>query len=146
MYDHILIPTDGSAEAAAATEHAIGLASAFDATVHALYVIDLPGSLRAPSVRDDEVTMRREYREYGEAVTQEVAETAAEAGVDSVGVLRSGSVHEEILDYAEEEGMDLVVMGTAYEGKFDALLGGTVERVVRTSTVPVTSLRLSEGV
>ncbi len=144
MYDHILVPTDGSAEAATATEHAIELASAFDATVHALYVVDLPGSLRAPSIRDDEVSMRREYREYGKAVTEEVADTAAGAGVDAVGILRTGSVHEEVVDYAEDEGMDLVVMGTAYEGKFGALLGGTTERVVRTSTVPVTSIRTPE--
>lgn len=145
MYDDILVPTDGSAEAATATEHAIELARALDATVHALYVIDLPGSVRAPSIREDEVTMRREYREYGETVTEEVADTASEVGVDAVGVVRTGSVHEEITDYAEDRGMDLVVMGTAYRGKFGAILGGTTERVVRTATVPVTSIRMDEG-
>jgi nucleotide-binding universal stress UspA family protein len=144
MYDDILLPTDGSAEAAKATEHAIELAAAFDATVHALYVIDLPGSIRAPSIRDDEVTMRREYREYGEAVTREVIETAAEMGIEARGVIKTGSVHEEITEYARREGMDLIVMGSAYRGKFGALLGGTTERVVRTSTVPVTSIRMNE--
>ena len=54
MYDHILVPYDGSDEARRGAEHGIELAEALDATVHALYVIDLPGTPRALALRDDE--------------------------------------------------------------------------------------------
>ncbi|MGM0606333.1 MAG: universal stress protein [Halobacteriota archaeon] len=142
MYDRILIPTDGSDEAEKGVKHGVELAAAVGATVHALYVIDLPGSPRTVYLRDDEEEMRERYREFGEEVTGAVADMAAEAGADCVTVQRSGSVHEEITDYATDEDMDLIVMGTSFRGKFGALLGGDAEKVVRTSEVPVTTIRM----
>ena len=58
--------------------------------------------------------------------------------------MKSGSVHEEIADYAEDEDIDVIVMGTAYRGKMGALFGGEAEKVVRTSTVPVTTVRMRD--
>jgi nucleotide-binding universal stress UspA family protein len=142
MYDSVLIPFDGSDEGELAVEHGIELASALGAAVHALYVIDLPGAPRTVYVRDDEEEMREEYRAYGEEVTNEVCEAAADAGVDCVPAIKSGNVAEEIVDYAEDEGMDAIVMGSAYRGTLGAILGGTTDKVVRTSTVPVISHRM----
>lgn len=143
MYDTILVPYDGTDEARRGAEHAIDLAAAVGATVHALYVIDLPGTPRTVYVRDDEESMREEYRAYGEGVTGEVCEMAAEAGVECEAVIRSGAPAEEIVTYAEEEGMDAIVMGSAYQGKFRAVLGSTSDKVVRTSTVPVITTRMT---
>ncbi|PSQ09701.1 universal stress protein [Halobacteriales archaeon QS_5_70_15] len=141
MYDHILLPYDGSKEARKGAEHGIDLAAAVGATVHALYVIDLPGAPRTAYVRDDEEEMREEYREYGEEVTAEVCEMAAEAGVECETAIRSGTPAEEIVDYAEDEGMGAIVIGSAYRGRFRALLGSTADKVVRTSSVPVITTR-----
>jgi len=41
MYEHILVPTDGSDVAEAAVDHALDLAEKYDAEVHALYVVDI---------------------------------------------------------------------------------------------------------
>lgn len=144
MYDRILVPTDGSEQAKKGINHAIELAAALDATIHALYVIDLPGVPRALSLRDDEEEMRKRYREYGAEVTGAVRDLASEAGVECVTAMVTGSVHEEIADYAEEEKIDVIVMGTAYRGKVGALLGGDAEKVVRTSTIPVTTVRMRD--
>jgi len=141
MYDSILIPTDGSDDAKRAAEHGVQLAAAFDATVHALYVIDLPGTPRTVYLRDDEDEMREEYEKYGEEVTGDVADLAAEHGVECVTAIRSGAVHERIVDYADDEGIDGIVMGTGYKGKLGGLLGSVAEKVVRTSDVPVTTIR-----
>jgi nucleotide-binding universal stress UspA family protein len=145
MYDRILIPTDGSDEARKATEHGVELASALGATIHTLYVIDLPGVPRAPSIRDDEEDMREEYEQYGQKVTGEVCDAAAEAGVECVSATRSGTIHEEIVAYANDEDADVIVMGTEYQGRFGALLGSISEKVVRTSDVPVISIRRGEA-
>jgi nucleotide-binding universal stress UspA family protein len=144
MYGRILIPTDGSDEARKAAEHGIDLAAALDATIHTLYVMDLPGVPRAPSLRDDEEAVREEYEQYGKRVTSEVSDMATEAGVRCTSALRSGTVHEEIVRYAIDEGADTIVMGTGYQGQFGALLGTVAEKVVRTSTVPVISTKMSE--
>lgn len=144
MYDTILIPFDGSNEARRGAEHGIELAANLGASVHTLYVIDLPGAPRTVYVRDDEQEMREEYRAYGEEVTQELCEEASDAGVDCTTAIRSGSPGEEIVDYAEEEGMDAIVVGTGYRGKLGSLIGSTAERVVRTATVPVVTVRQTQ--
>jgi len=143
MYDTILVPYDGSDEARRGAEHGIELAAAVGASIHALYVVDLPGAPRALSIRDDEESMREEYHSYGEEVTGEVCRMAGEAGVECEGVIRSGAPSEEIVEYADEEGLDAIVIGSAYRGKFPNLLGSTSEKVVRTSTVPVVTTRMT---
>lgn len=145
MYDRILIPTDGSDEAKKAAEHGIELAAALGATVHTLYVMDLPGVPRALSLRDDEDAVRGEYEQYGQRVTSDVCDMAADADVECVTALKSGTVHEEIARYADDEGADAIVMGTGYQGRFGALLGTIAERVVRTATVPVISTKMTEA-
>ena len=145
MYDTILIPYDGSKEARRGAEHGIDLATAVGADVHALYVIDLPGAPRALSIRDDEEEMREEYRTYGEDVTNEICDLATDAGLECTTAIKSGSPGEEIVEYAEDEGIDAIVIGSAYQGRFGSLLGSTSEKVVRTSSVPVVTTRLQSN-
>ena len=142
MYEHILIPYNGSEESRNGAKHGIELAAALGSTVHGLYVIDLPGAPRALSLRDDEEDLRAEYRNYGEKVLGEFQQMATDAGVDSESSMRSGSISEEIVDYAADEGMDVIVMGTGYRGKVGSLIGGKADRVVRTATVPVVTRRM----
>jgi nucleotide-binding universal stress UspA family protein len=143
MYDQILIPYDGSDESRKGAEHGIQLAAALDASVTALYVIDLPGAPRALALRDDEEEMRAQYREYGEEILNEICDVAGEHGVDCSTVMKTGSPAEEITDFADSEGMDAIVMGSAYRGKIGTILGGTADRVVRTSRVPVVTQRMN---
>jgi nucleotide-binding universal stress UspA family protein len=56
--------------------------------------------------------------------------------------MRTGKPSEEIVAFAEEEGMDAIVMGSAYKGTLGSLLGGTTDRVVRSATVPVVTQRM----
>lgn len=142
MYDTILIPYDGSDEGRKGAEHGIELAAELGSTVHALYVIDLPGAPRSVYLRDDEEEVRERYREYGEEATDEIGDLAAEQDVECTTAIKLGSVSETIVEYAEEEGLDAIVMGSAYRGKLGSLLGSTMEKVVRTATVPVVTHRM----
>ncbi|MFC5972133.1 universal stress protein [Halomarina salina] len=142
MYQHILIPYDGSEEGLRGATHGIELASAVGATAHALYVIDLPGVPRALSLRDDEEQLREEYNAYADKILDQIQEVAAEHGVECETDRRSGSVAEEISDYAEENDMDVIVLASAYRGRIGTLLGGTTDKVVRTATVPVLTQRM----
>lgn len=141
MYDHILVPTDGSEEAREAADYAIELASHFDATVHALYIVE-PATITLPSeaMRHEEV--RDEYRAWGEEVTTDVVDRAAEHGLDGVKTVSEGPPHEEINRYAAENGVDLVVMGTAGQtGLRERLLGSVTEKTARVSDVPILIVR-----
>jgi len=143
VYQHILIPYDGSDEGLRGAVHGIELAAALGADVTALYVIDLPGVPRALSLRDDEEQLREEYEEYADKILTQIQGIAAdEYGVDCETATRSGSPAEEITDYAEDEEMDVVVMASAYRGRIGTLLGGTTDKVVRTAEVPVLTQRM----
>ena len=141
MYETILIPYDGSDEGEMGARHGIELAAALGAEVHALYVIDLPGAPRALSIRDDEEQMRKEYNDYADRILDEISEVAGDHGVDCTTATRSGSPSEEIVEYADEEGVGAIVMGSGFRGKIGTLLGGTADKVVRTATVPVITKR-----
>ncbi|MFP4589907.1 MAG: universal stress protein [Halobacteriales archaeon] len=140
MYDNILIATDGSEIAKIAAEHGIELAKATGATVHALYVVETQAHyILTVGLGDEDMA---EYREYGEDVVENVVEVASDTGIDGVGVVKSGGVADEIVEYAEEHDVDLIVMGATGRSAVDKyLIGSTAEKVVRTAECPVLTIR-----
>ncbi|MFB6195302.1 MAG: universal stress protein [Haloplanus sp.] len=134
MYDDILLPTDGSDPATAAAGHAIDLADRYDATVHALYVVDSRMSPVSSALEESEL---RDLLD-GPPPTEPVATRCRDRSVAVRTALRAGVPHEEIVDYCRTNGIDLVVMGThGRTGVARHLLGSTAERVVRTADRPV---------
>ncbi|SDQ97306.1 universal stress protein [Natronobacterium texcoconense] len=104
MYDAILVPTDGRENTERAIEEAVGLAVAHDATLHALYVIN--SAEIAPGIDFDDL------EPIGEEAVAYVADQAREAGVSDVQAqVQHGLRHRAILEYADEQNVDLIVMG-----------------------------------
>jgi nucleotide-binding universal stress UspA family protein len=138
MYDNILIPTDGSEQAANAVEEGLRLAEQLGATVHALHVVDEFEAKIAPITGPQE-EKRAEYVEYGERATDEVAALAAEAGLDCVTAVETGIAHRKIAGYVEDNDIDLVVIGSrGLGGVGEMLLGSTADKVIRLVEKPVT--------
>ena len=142
MYDRILVPTDGSSETERAVEHAAELAVAHGAELHGVYVVNsatfagLPMETSWEGVGDV-------LREEGEAALERVEEIAAAHGVAATSRVLEGSPSRRIVEYAEAEDCDLVVMGTHGRGGIDRLLLGSVaEGVVRASSVPVLTVQV----
>lgn len=141
MYDTILIPYDGSTDASEGAKHGVDLADALGATVHALYVIQEGTNPWSSESLEDQL---EQAQGHGEQVTGEVADMAAEAGVECVQETVVGPrVYEEINEYVEEEGIDAIVMGSGFRGSIGGILGSTADRVLRSATVPVTVIRRS---
>jgi len=141
MYEDILVPTDGSTGASAALAEAIELAAQFDATVHSLYVVDV-ASVGAEA---GTVDLIESFEQMGEDATEAAATRARDADVEATGSVATGSPHRAILDYVDDQGIDLVVMGThGRTGLERYLLGSVTEKVVRTADVPVLTVRADE--
>ena len=142
MYEDILVPTDGSAGASTALEEAIDLAAAFDATVHSLYVVDVA----SVGPETGAVDLVESFEQMGEDVTAAAATRVRDAGVDATAHVTTGSPHRSILEYADEHGADLIIMGThGRTGLERYLLGSVTEKVVRTADVPVLTVRAAES-
>jgi nucleotide-binding universal stress UspA family protein len=144
MYDHILVPTDGSVGVERAVEHAVDLAETHEATLHALYVVNTASYSSMPMETSWE-HVRDMLGEEGERALERVGDIADGEGVPVESVVVDGSPSREIVRYAEDEPCDLVVMGTHGRGGIDRLLLGSVaERVVRASRVPVLTVRVGD--
>lgn len=137
MYSKVLFPTDGSVDATEALTHALDLAQQYGATLHTLYV-DPP---------DDEPALLDETGEAlsGEQIIEDVRTRANEVGLEVVSELRHGDPSTAILEYATEADIDLVVMATRGRTGLDRyILGSVTEDVVRSSDVPVLTVRMPE--
>lgn len=148
MYEDVLIPTDGSEAAAAALDHAIELAKRYDARLHTLYVVDAAayetvaesGAFATHETGPEIIVEALE--DAGQAATERIESAAADENLDVVAEVRQGTPEDDILAYADERDIDLVVMGThGRDGLDRVLLGSVTERVVRNSSVPVLTVR-----
>ncbi|MFC6766407.1 universal stress protein [Natrinema soli] len=138
MYQDILVPTDGSDGTRRSLTHGLAIAERFDATIHALSVVP-EGPLG--TLQTDEAIPA------AERAVERIEAEATREGVDIVTAVERGVPHEEILAYADDHGIDMIVMGTQGRTGLDRVLVGSVtERIVRMADVPVVTVRLNDEI
>jgi nucleotide-binding universal stress UspA family protein len=146
QFRHILAPTDFSEYSKQAVASALALAKKFGAKLTILHVIELPPypvegyvppSLSATFMDDLE-------RQATTDLAQLVPEADA-ANVEVARVMAVGTPYRTIIETAEAEQVDLIVMATAGRTGFSHLVMGSIaERVVRTASCPVLTIRPHE--
>ena len=137
MYESLLVPTDGSETVDRTLPHAVRLASDHDATIHALYVVDQrivranSGDLR------EEVTADLESQ--GRAAVETVADRAEEAGVAVETAVRHGTPDKEIVAYADEASVDVILIGPTGKTPREKVqgLGSVSDRVASDASTSV---------
>ncbi|MFC4406958.1 universal stress protein [Haloarchaeobius iranensis] len=140
-YTDVLLPTDGSEDAAAAAAPAIDLASTYGATLHVLGVVDVvreSGPFSAGGV--DQAYVDRLLDAEREGVDALADDCADRAGGDlaTERAAVTGTPSESIVEYVAEEGVDIVVMSSSGQSSLTGqLLGSTTDRVLRTVDEPV---------
>ncbi|MWV65741.1 universal stress protein [Halorubrum sp. JWXQ-INN 858] len=152
MYDSILVPTDGSRVANNAVDHAVDLAEKYDAEIHALFVADTDmvayslGTEQVDRIRQGNFGEMTELREDAQEATGYVRERGEAAGIEVVERHAGGRPHDVIADYARDNDIDLIVMGShGRSGVRRALLGSVTERTLRSTHVPVFVVDYVEG-
>lgn len=125
----LLLATDLSSRSDRALERSIDLARSHDAHLTILHVVDedLPAQLRSTMATAAEA-------EIGAAVTK--AGLSRPQGVSVL--IAEGRDHQTILDVAEKNGCDLLILGRHRDESVDKpLRGTTMERVLRQGRTPV---------
>ena len=139
----ILITTDLSEHSVAAFEHAFSLGLLYASKMFVLHVVDDAQSLfRLP--RHEEDTRLQTARAKGEGIERLNRFVVSHIGTERkvYPVVRSGVPESEILTFAEEENVDLIVMAThGWTGVKHIVLGSVAEKVVRYSSVPVLTVK-----
>jgi len=144
MYDRILLSTDGTVASRQAEAHAIELAAAHDAALHALYVVDedVVTAYSGDEYVDEAEGPEHGLEELGEETLSTLRRRASEAGLDVETAMRHGRPAETIVAYADDHGADLLVLGTKRRPEeYRALLGSVTDRVLRLTTRPATVVK-----
>jgi nucleotide-binding universal stress UspA family protein len=139
----ILITTDLSDFSLAAMEYATTFGLLYSSTLFLLHVLDYTPPKLLGRDRDAELRAHRLAAE-DEAMKELRDFIAKKIGPDVglVPVIRTGSPAHIIRHFAEEEGVDLIVMAThGRTGVRHILMGSVAEKVVRTSSVPVMTVK-----
>ncbi|BCB95506.1 universal stress protein [Dissulfurispira thermophila] len=139
----ILFPTDFSEGALNALPYAVDLAKSYGAKLymlHVIYDIATASGLYVPHISVDEM-----YKELDASARKELEKFGVDKRMDIKDVeytVIRGIPYEEILKFASEKNIDLIVIGThGRKGLDRVLFGSTAERVVRNASCPVLTVR-----
>lgn len=149
MYQHILLPTDGSPASAAAIQSALQFAREAGARVTALHV--LPEfhtfTLQAAQLEDTYESYMRETSDHAAAMLNVLASKAQAMGVRCETVMhRSDQPHRKIVETAQTHDCDLIIMAThGLTGLKGMVLGSQTHKVLLESSVPVLVFNASKA-
>lgn len=138
----ILVPLDFSANSSRALDYAHGLALKFDAALHLVHVCEVPSMMTA-SMDAYAIAYTDWSQRLGEEAEKQLLKiTPALRDVTVTTEVLFGTPAIAIIEAAETNGADLIVMGTHGHGAvMHVLMGNVAERVVRTAQCPVLTVR-----
>lgn len=142
MFKTILVPVDGSKHAACAVEMAVELARCHGSFVYLLHVIrdlSLPKEI-LEMIQSGQVTASRLeiLQDSAEIILENAKTKFEEAGITAVkSEYVLGDPASEILEYAGQHGVDLIVIGHRGLGPTRDLLGGVARKLVNMTSVSV---------
>jgi nucleotide-binding universal stress UspA family protein len=141
-FKQILVPVDFSETSDIALAYARALGESFGATLHVLHIVENPylsmgpTEMYVPPPQTFLADLEKEARARLDAMLP-----AAERDGTRV-VLRTGRPASEIIDYANAERIDLIVMGThGRTALAHMLMGSVTEKVLRIAPCPVLAVR-----
>ncbi|HWI17677.1 MAG TPA: universal stress protein [Vicinamibacterales bacterium] len=138
----IFVPVDFSSNSRRALDYARGLAEQFGAALHVVHVCEVP-TIMTPALDAYAIAYSDWSQRLGEeAEKQLLAIKASVGGVKVTTEVLFGSPASAIVESAEANAADLIVMGTHGHGAvMHVLMGNVAERVVRTASCPVLTVR-----
>lgn len=135
----ILVPVDESDPAQHAFDYAMTVAAALHATVDLLYVID-PAVISAGSYYIDYTQVASDVEAYKESANEylnSLINTAPKDVTINKEIL-AGSPAREVVRYANNEKVDLIIMGNSGKGAVSSLVMGSVSAyAIRHADCPV---------
>ena len=142
---NILVATDFGEAADSALSYGRELAGRFGATLHVLNVVEnfYVTTFGAETYAAFVPEMQRELENAArKRLDEALIDSDGSGPATRPAVMTSGSAAYAIVDYARENNIDLIVMGTHGRGALAHLMMGSVaERVVRLASCPVLTVR-----
>jgi len=129
MFNRILVPLDGSDVAEAILSEVEELASRISAEVILLEVLPETGVL--PTTAHQEYNKAKQYLD-------DIVQKLKNQGIKATATIRYGKPAEEIVDYAQTNGVDLIAMCThGRSGVSRWVFGSVAEKVLRGTSLSI---------
>ncbi|AKB54918.1 MULTISPECIES: universal stress protein [Methanosarcina] len=144
VFRNIMVATDGSERVRKAIFTAVEVAKLSEAKLYAVHVIELGGydSLIQSRSKEWNEAIKDQLIAEGKDATSYVENVGRAANVKVESVILEGNPAEEIVDFAEENDIGLIVIGTqGRTGVHRFLIGSVAENVIRQSNVRVLVVR-----
>ena len=143
MYKKILVPLDGSELSRKALDQAEKLAKTFDAEIILFQVVPFLPIYGSPELVTPLIVDEKQ-RESAEKYLTNLAEELKKRGLKVTAMVRTGQqVAVEIIDFAKETGVDLIVMCThGRSGITRWVLGSVTHKVLTRTETPILLLPL----
>lgn len=141
-FQRILVATDFSETSAYAVKYAIEMAKTFGAGLHVLHVLETEIPLMVDGIAYLPPGIIEEIEKSAASQLEQVIPPEERNKLSVTLALRRGSAFLEIIGYARDQKMDLIVIGTHGRGAIaHVLLGNVAEKVVRKAPCPVLTIR-----
>jgi nucleotide-binding universal stress UspA family protein len=147
LFSKILVPIDGSEPSFHAARIANNIAKKFNSEIIFLYVVVSPSKYEYASItgiitpkQDDMIIQnaKEEVKDWLNKIEDRVKEENPNIKLSTKVIITGVAIYGEIIQYAEQESIDLIVIGTrGRSGVKKLLLGSTASGVVQYSHCPV---------
>ncbi len=138
----ILIAIDGSETAKEAADFGVEMVGCSGAKVYVIYVIETTPYRSVPLDQIWSNSVLEEYEKEGHEATSYVEKIAKDAGMEVESRVLKGNPAEKIVTFAEDNNIDMIIMGSLGKGGYERLVMGSVsEKVMRHAKIPVLVVR-----
>jgi len=144
LYQHILVPIDGSETSMVAMKEAIKLGKALNSKITVVQVMALDPFIADAYVKTGETNeLIERTRTYLLDILEKAKQQFSNEGITVETKLQEGFVvHEEIIQAAQDLNADLIVMGShGRTGVRKLVLGSVAQKVLGESHIPVLIVR-----
>jgi len=140
MFEHILLPLDGSSLAELVLPHAVALSEAFNSKLTLLRVVYKDNDEEQNNIVNPMAWQIK--KSEAEAYLKSVHNHLAEVNVDSKIKIMEGKPAQQIIDFAQNEGVELIIMSSHGSSGVSAWnINSNVQKVLLRAFVPVMIIR-----
>ena len=139
----ILFPTDFSVASDYALSYAVSMAKRFKAEIFLIHVVDtsydisgfyIPHISVEKLIQEMEISAEAQLKKVGGKISRSVKAYKS--------AVKSGIPYKEIIKFAKNKGIDMIIMGThGKSGTDHFFFGSTTERVMKQADCPVLTIR-----
>lgn len=139
VYKNILVPTDFSDGSENALEHAIDIAKSMGATIHLVNVIQpvvYPTGIEI--AHESLLNLEKDLEDNARRQLERIEQRLDNDKINYSCSILTGRADEQIIEYANSENIDLIVIATHGSSGFEHFLfGSTTEKVIRKTKCPI---------